>query len=570
MASKASAGLASSLQTGTARLLSRVSTRSCVMGTKGMVACSQPLAAEAGLEILKRGGSAMDAAVCVGACLSVLEPCSTGIGGDGFYLHYNAATKAVTAANGSGRAPAALTLDAARAASPDDAQSLPTHHAHTVTVPGLVAMWCDALDRHGSGAVSRADVLARSVELAREGFPVAPVASSLWANSEGLLKAQRNGGELLTVEGRAPAAGELFKREGLAEVLELIRTAGKAGFYAGRVAEAVVAEVQEQGGVLSLEDLAAHETTFSDSISSTYGGVNVHGHPPNGQGITALIALNILEHLEETGRVGFGREEWGSTATVHAMVEALRLAFADARHFVGDPAVSEIPVAQLLSKEYAARRAELFDPAKAAVDVREGQPLKDSCTVSFQVVDSHGNAVSMVNSTYMGFGTCMVPKGTGFTLQNRGVAFSLDPTSVNCIAPGKRPYHTIIPCITTDAVTGELHTTFTNMGGYMQPQGHVQHLINMLRCKMDPQESIDLPRFCILNDQYSGVFGRVAFEPGFREETLRALRDMGHDVYVVDGLDRSLLGRAQIIGRLPNGVLVAGSDSRTDGCAIGY
>eukprot|EP01061_Rhynchopus_euleeides_P002888 TRINITY_DN12227_c0_g3_i1.p1 TRINITY_DN12227_c0_g3~~TRINITY_DN12227_c0_g3_i1.p1 ORF type:complete len:321 (+),score=115.79 TRINITY_DN12227_c0_g3_i1:2-964(+) len=320
---------------------------------------------------------------------------------------------------------------------------------------------------------------------------------------------------------------------------------------------------------MTLQDLQQHRTTSEQPLRADYGGVAVWGHPPNGQGIAALIALNIISELERRGTISLGPDTRDSPQTLHCLIEVLRLAFADARQYVCDPAHTLVPSKALLSKEYAAKRADLFDPARASADVQAGQPLKDSCTVSFQVVDPEGNAVSMVNSTYMGFGTCLVPKGTGLTLQNRGHNFSLDAESANCLEPGKRPYHTIIPCITTDAATGELHTTFTNMGGFMQPQGHVQHLVNLLRCGMDPQESIDAPRFCVLNDAYSGIFGRVALEPRL-QPVVEELRKLGHDAYVADGLDRAVFGRAQIIGKLPSGVLVAGSDARADGCALGW
>ena len=541
------------------------------MGTNGMVACTQPLAAEAGLAILKKGGNAAEAAVTVGACLAVLEPCSTGLGGDGFYLQYDGQSKQVTAVNGSGRAPQSLTLDVAKSVS-EGKNALPTFHPHTITVPGVVHMWIEALERNPSKNVTRAEVFERAIQLCEEGFPVSQVAAGFWEHYSPQIKEQRHGAELLTPAGKAPAAGEIFKRPTLAKTLRAISDHGKDGFYKGWVAEAITKEIQDAGGLLSTEDLAAHTTTYDSSISTDFGGVTVHGHPPNGQGITALIALNIVKEIEKNGKVDLSEGKRHSPETLHCLIEALRLAFADAHQFVCDPAHHDIPIAALLSSDYAKTRASLFNPSKAAADVTAGQPLKDSCTVSFQVTDSSGNAISMVNSTYMGFGTCMVPEGTGMTLQNRGYNFSLDASSPNCLQPGKRPYHTIIPCITTHTESGELHTTFTNMGGFMQPQGHVQHLVNLLYCGMDPQESIDEPRFCILNDAYSGVFGRVAIEPGFDNEDalLASLRALGHDTYVMNGPERATMGRAQIIAKLDNGVMLAGSDARADGCAMGW
>eukprot|EP01063_Lacrimia_lanifica_P020886 TRINITY_DN28167_c0_g1_i1.p1 TRINITY_DN28167_c0_g1~~TRINITY_DN28167_c0_g1_i1.p1 ORF type:complete len:582 (+),score=188.11 TRINITY_DN28167_c0_g1_i1:217-1746(+) len=509
----------------------------------------------------------MDAAVAVGAVLAVVEPCSTGLGGDGFCLYYDSASEKVHAVNGSGRAPRGLSLDAAQQASGGpDAKVFPPYHAHTVTVPGVVAMWCDVLDKYGSGAVTVKDALARAVQLAEDGFPVSEVAAAFWKLTEAQLQERDTQRTLLTPDGAAPEAGALFRRPDTAAVLKAIQAHGRAGYYDGWVAEAVVAAVAAEGGVLSLADLSDHTTSYPEAISADFAGVRVWGHPPNGQGITALIALNILTALERAGKIDLSAP--GPEAT-HAMIEALRLALADAARFVADPDVVPVPVAELLSTAYAEARAAGVDLSKATADVQAGQPLKDSCTVSFQVVDAQGSAVSMVNSNYMGFGTCIVPAGTGFTLQNRGYNFSLDAASPNCYAPGKRPYHTIIPCITTTPA-GALHSTFTNMGGFMQPQGHVQHLVNLLRRGMNPQESIDRPRFCILNDQYSGRYGVIAVEAACPEELVADLRRRGHSVEVVDGTGRGVVGRAQIIVRLPSGVLVGGSDARADGCAIGY
>eukprot|EP01062_Namystynia_karyoxenos_P078465 TRINITY_DN8074_c0_g1_i1.p1 TRINITY_DN8074_c0_g1~~TRINITY_DN8074_c0_g1_i1.p1 ORF type:complete len:617 (+),score=186.87 TRINITY_DN8074_c0_g1_i1:74-1852(+) len=564
-----------------ARLQQVAPSRMPVICPKAAVACSQPLAAEAGLQVLRRGGNAVDAAIAVTAALAVTEPCSTGMGGDAFLLFYDSASQTVHAANGSGRAPEKLTREhiISKLGLPADAAEIsPASHALCVTVPGAVGLWCDALERWGSGKVSRADVLGRAAELAEEGFPVAPVCAAGWqASEEDLRKASDNCGEILMADPaapggrRAPAAGEWWKNPGAAAVLRRIGAEGKAAFYSGAVAEAICAEVQSHGGVLSTADLAAHTTTWPAAISCEYGGVRVWEHPPNGQGVTALVALNILTALERKGAVSFSRGTLGTADHIHTQIEALRLAFADARHYVCDPDKGSVPLEWLLSEQYAAERAAAIDPrGKAMADVRHGQPPKDAHTVSFQVVDAEGNAVSMVNSNYMGFGTGLVPKGCGFTLQNRGHNFSLTPGHPNCVAPGKRPYHTIIPCITT-LPSGELHMTMTNMGGFMQPQGHLQHLVNMLRCGMDPQQSIDAPRFCILNDAYSGISGVVGVEENLVDErTAAELRARGHNLQVVTGGARGLFGRAQIIVRAANGALWAGSDGRADGCAIGY
>eukprot|EP00659_Diplonema_papillatum_P006831 gene6831-10477_t len=542
-----------------------------------MVACSQSLAGQAGVDILKKGGNAMEAAVCVGACLAVLEAGSTGLGGDGFCLYYDAGEKKVQAINGSGRTPAALTLDVALQVVPEGDTSLPLMHAHTVTVPGVVAMWLDCLEKYSSGKVSRADVFAAAVDFADNGFAVGQVASAEWKAQEPKLKARKHGSEMLLNGNRAPEAGDVMHRKQLARVLESISQEGKSALYEGRVAQAIVDAIKELGGVMELSDLKQHETTFAEPVTAEFAGLTVHGHPPNGQGLTALIALNILTELEKK-ETGGPRAEWDSPERLHTLVEIIRLAFADAKKYIGDPdhasggsvnSVNET-VKALLAQEYAASRAALVDPGKRSDEVPHGYPLKDSCTVSFQVVDAQGNAVSMVNSTYMGFGTCIVPKDTGFTLQNRGHNFNLEKGHANCLAPRKRPYHTIIPCITTHA-DGSLHSTFTNMGGFMQPQGHVQHLVNMLHYGLDPQESVDRPRFCVLNDPYSGVFGRVGLEEGFSPETRDGLKALGHDAFYLTGLERTLVGRAQIICKKQgSSVLVAGSDPRADGAALGW
>ena len=554
------------------------SSRSCVMATEGMVASSNPLATEAGLSVLKSGGNAMDAAIAVGAALAVVEPCSTGLGGDGFCLYYSASDKKVSAVNGSGRCPGNLTIEkVVESYKKEGFDSLPPSHPHTATVPGVVAMWIDCLQKFGSGSVSREQIFESALRYAKKGFPVAPVCSAAWKESEGSLKSAPNGEEILSA-GKAPTTGSLFKRPEVFNVLSEIVKSGKDGFYKGWVAEAITSTLQGVGSVMSQDDLDRHTTSFINPISTEFLSKTVYGHPPNGQGITALIALNIIKE-ELKKRNEEDRQPFGSVSQLHLQLEALRLAFADAKEFVTDPEYGGEEqqknyadlIESLLSQKYASNRSDNISQERAMTDeeCRHGQPLKDSCTVSFQVVDVHGNAVSMVNSNYMGFGTGIVPKGTGFTLQNRGYNFSLDPSHKNALAPNKRPYHTIIPCITTNN-DGTLHSTFTNMGGFMQPQGHVQHLLNMLLHEMDPQQSIDAPRFCILNDSYSGVFGQVAYEGEFSSEVIEKLKAMGHNMQPVNGMQRAAFGRAQIIVKLDNGVLVAGSDARADGCAMGY
>ena len=445
------------------------SRRSPVYGKGGMVAASQPLAAAAGLEMLLKGGNAADAAVATAAALNVTEPTSTGIGGDMFALFFDASTKQVSALNGSGRAPAALTLERLKREGFDE---LPPYHAYTITVPGACAGWCDLIERHGT--LSLSEILAPAVRLAEEGFPVAPLTSYFWKRgAERQLRSAPNGSEL-TINGRAPQAGEIFRNPGLARTFQKMAAGGKQAFYQGEIAEAIAAVIKEAGGCVTVTDLAAHTSTWETPISVTYRGFRVHECPPNGQGLTALLALNLLEGYDLESLESLSAER------LHLEIEALRLAFADARWYISDPQFADIPVSQLLSKEYAAERRRLIDPSRATLDQKRGVPVASSDTVYFSVADKYGNACSFINSNYMGFGTGIVPKGWGFSLQNRGHNFDLTPGHPNALAPGKRPYHTIIPAMATYAKDESLFASFGVMGGFMQPQGHVQVLAALL------------------------------------------------------------------------------------------
>jgi len=533
------------------------SRRSTVYSRNGIVATSQPLATAAGLEILTRGGNAADAAVAAGAALNVTEPSSTGIGGDMFALFYSADTKRVTALNGSGRAPAALTLD--RLKKEGFSTELPPFHAHTVTVPGACAGWFDLIERHGSRSMT--EILAPAIRLANEGFPVSPITSHSWQRgAQNQLKSAPNGHEL-TIGGLGPNAGEIFRNPNLARTFELVARGGVSAFYQGEIAEAIVGVIKEAGGCLSLEDLASHTSTWEEPISVTYRGVRVYECPPNGQGITALIALNILEGFDLSALTPL------STEHLHLMIETLRLAFADARWYVADPKFSNVPIQELLSKEYASQRRKLIDRKHATIDRKRGTPVSSSGTVYLSVVDKFGNACSFINSNYWGFGTGIVPKGYGFTLQNRGHNFSLDPHHPNALEPRKRPYHTIIPAMVTRE-DGSLYASYGVMGGFMQPQGHVQVLSALLDHGLDPQSALDLPRFCI-DVEESG--GGVALEEGIPANVVLDLEKLGHPVYSVGGFDRSLFGRGQVVVRDgETGVLCAGSDPRADGCAMTF
>lgn len=537
------------------------SRRSPVYGLGGMVATSQPQAVAAGLEILSQGGDAADAAVATAAALNVTEPTSTGLGGDCFALYYDASSGLISALNGSGRAPASLSIE--RLNREGISGELPTFHPYTITVPGACAGWCDLVARHGRLPISQ--VLAPAIRLAEQGFPVTPITAYFWERSIPRLNGAPGGTEM-TIDGRAPQAGEIFRNRGLARTLRKVAEGDKAAFYQGEIAEAIARVVQQAGGCLALEDLAAHSSTWEQPISTTYRGLRVWECPPNGQGLAALLALKLLEGFD------LGSMPALSTQRIHLMIEALRLAFADTRWYVADPAFDPAPLEWLLSKDYAAERRKLIHLDRATIDQKHGTPTSSSDTVYLTVVDAEGNACSFINSNYKGFGTGIIPSGWGFTLQNRGLGFSLDPSHPNALAPGKRPYHTIIPgMITVDSeaksgIPNTLYASYGVMGGYMQPQGHMQVVSALLDDLLDPQAALDRPRFCI-DDGTAG--GRVALEEGISPEVLIGLENRGHSVYSVSGQARALFGRGQIICRdTSTGVLCGGSDPRADGCAM--
>ncbi|KIS69679.1 uncharacterized protein UMAG_10073 [Mycosarcoma maydis] len=564
------------------------SRRSTVLSTKGVVASSQPLASSAGIEILNAGGNAADAAVAVAAALNVTEPCNTGIGGDAFCLFYDAEKRTVRAFNGSGRAPQAMTLDMLRSKGVQGVE-IPGNSIHSVTVPGAAATWVDTVEKLGSGKLTMQDILAPAIRLAEQGYPVHEGTAYLWARSEKLIKSASPNADEMLYHGRAPRTGELMRMPTLARTLRELATKGKQGFYTGRVAQAIVDVVQSQGGVLELDDLKDHldrGTEEVEPIKYTYNhpagardlagkeGVTMYECPPNGQGLTTLVALGILDQLQNQGKVGdLAQVKHNSAEYLHALIEALRLAFADTRYHVSDPHHSQHDVAALLLKpEYLAERARLFDPKKASAELEKGSPANTCDTVYFSVTDQYGNACSFINSNYAGFGTGAVPAGCGFTLQNRGAGFTLVDGHPNCVAPRKRPYHTIIPAMATRG--DELFLSFGVMGGFMQPQGQLQVLLNILHHGFSIQDALDAPRFCIGAGMVGpeGATSQVYLEHGVDQAVVDELQRMGHQVNVVNGWGRLQFGRGQVIQKVHNdvGKLVwaAGSDPRADGQAI--
>jgi gamma-glutamyltranspeptidase/glutathione hydrolase len=537
-----------------------ISRRSPVLSTRGMVATSQPLATLAGLDILRAGGNAADAAVAAAAVLQVTQPCSTGLGGDCFVLHYSSERKIVEALNGSGRSPHALTLDLIRDSGFQE--RLPPHHPYTVTVPGAPAAWFDAQKRWGRLDLSQ--ILAPAIDLAERGFPVSPLTANWWqAGAERLLSRPRHGGELM-IDGRGPHAGEVMRLPRLARSLQLLAEQGKEPFYRGPIAEKIVAAVAEVGGLLSLEDLAKHESQWLEPIRTRYRDYHIWECPPNGHGLTVLLALNILEACD------FTKASVGTVDRLHLMIEAMRLAFADARHYVSDPDFNSIPVEELLAREYARHRAAAISMSHAMEPPMRGDPLSlgpgAGDTVYFCVSDEDGNACSFINSNFLDFGTGIVPEGCGFSIQNRGYGFVLDPNHPNGLAPGKRPYHTIIPGLCTHAETGRLHMVFGVMGGMMQPQGHLQVVSALLDEALDPQAALDRGRFQLEEGLPNGD---VLVEDSIDSRAVGELESRGHHIRVLSGLERSLFGLGQVILRDQHGVYWGGSDPRGDGCALG-
>ncbi|KAK7186414.1 hypothetical protein DPSP01_013107 [Paraphaeosphaeria sporulosa] len=576
------------------------SRRSVIHSTKGIVSCTQPLASAAGIEVLRKGGNAADAAVAVAAAINVMEPGSTGIGGDMFCLFYDAKTKKVSAMNGSGRSGKDVTLDKIRGAlkiKDGETGQIPMSSVHAVTVPGAAAGWVDCVERFGSKKVTLEDVLAPAIELADKGYPISELSATFWANSEKSIKqASPNFAEILKKDAsaqdgcRAPKAGEIMRNPTIANTFKLLAKHGKKGFYEGEVAEQLVKVVSDLGGFLTLDDLKHHAEAGSEPVdpislkytgqgvgSNTDGGVELWEHPPNGQGIVALMALGIIQELEKQGKIPtWSYKDHNSTAYLHAVIEALRIAFADAHWFVTDPNVVKVPSAELISSSYLAERAKQFDPKSVISAPVHGSPAHlQSDTVYFCCSDSEGNAISFINSNYGGFGTCIVPKGCGFTLQNRGANFSLAADHPNVLAPRKRPYHTIIPGLVTYAKDSSLHSVFGVMGGFMQPQGHVQVLLNQEVFKLNPQDALDSPRICIgagmPGDDGKMTDATVYIEEGIDAKVVEELKALGHNVQKLSGYGRGMFGRGQIIRQhFDDGVMVwsGGSDLRGDGAAV--
>jgi gamma-glutamyltranspeptidase/glutathione hydrolase len=522
--------------------------RSTVYAPNGAVATSQPLATGAALRVLQEGGNAFDAAVTAAAVLNVVEPHMTGMGGDVFALFWSAREGRLVGLDATGRSGSLATPDTILALGMDD---VPYRGARAVTVPGALSGWARLLEEYGTLTLARA--LEPAIVVAEGGFPVSPIIAGQWQGTQEVLRRDPGARDTYLMEdGEAPEAGEWFRNPDLASTFRRVARGGPQVFYGGELGREIVEAVQEQGGFLTLEDLRSHESQWVEPLSVDFRGYTVWELPPAGQGIAALQMLKLLEPFDLAG-MGHNSPEY-----LHHLVEAKKLAFADLARYVSDRAHLEEDPTALLADEYIQERRTLLDPDRAAERVDPGRPFHRGETIYLSVADREGNMVSFINSIYEYFGSGVVVPGTGFTLQNRGAGFTLEEGHPNRIGPRKRPFHTLIPGFVTR--DGEPWLAFGVMGGSMQPQGHVQLLLNLLLFDMDLQDAVDAPRF----RSFGGA--RLALESPVGEEVRRALEAMGH---VLVDESRVAFGGAQAVMRLDPG-WAAGSDPRKDGMAAGH
>ncbi|SEO54353.1 gamma-glutamyltransferase family protein [Paenibacillus sp. OV219] len=531
------------------------SRRTATVARGGMVATSQPLASQAGLRVLQQGGNAIDAAIAAAACLTVVEPTSNGIGGDAFaILWYKGQMYGL---NASGGAPSLLTLDAVKQRG--YAGEMPASGWLPVTVPGAPGAWASLSERFGK--LPFAQLMEPAIAYADGGYPVSPELSIKWSRAYEVWKARReSGGEgasgvydewfrVFAPNGRAPRPGEMWRSEGHAFALREIAATKGESFYRGELAERIDRYARESGGLLRKEDLAAFRPEWVQPLSVNYRGYDVWELPPNGQGLVALMALNVLN--------GIPLGDKDSVETYHAQIESLKLAFADGKHYITDPARMNVSAEELLSQDYAAQRRSLIG---AEALMPEPGELPKGGTVYLAAADGEGNMISFIQSNYNGFGSGVVVPGTGISLQNRGNSFSLDPAHANVLEPGKRPYHTIIPGFLTK--DGEPIGPFGVMGAFMQPQGHLQVISNLIDYKLNPQAALDAPRWQWTEGK------QVLVEAEVPPAIAKGLQERGHHIQVM--ADRKAFGCGQVIWREPSGVLIGGTEPRTDGCIASW
>ena len=520
------------------------SNRYCVTAANGIVASGSNLATAAGLEVMQKGGNAIDAAIATAAALTVTEPTSNGLGSDAFALVW--VKDKLYGLNASGYSPYDISIRKVKERCQDG--KMPQFGWIPVMVPGCVDAWGKLIDRFGK--LTLKDVLAPAIRYASDGYPVSPMLAKLWEMECGVFKKNFSGkkehGELFrlfTKDGEPYRFGEIVKLPDIAKTLKMIGEQGRDVFYKGEIASALVKQSQRDGGFFTMKDLEDYEAVWVDPISVKYRGYEVCEIPPNGQGIVALMALNILKE--------FRFEDRDSIETLHKQIEAIKIAFADAKKYVTDPEYMNIDYHELLRPEFGRERAKLIQE-KAILP--EPCDLSKSGTVYLCAADREGNMVSYIQSNYMGFGSGIVVEGYGVSLQNRGADFSLNENDTNALGGHRRSYHTIIPGFLLK--DGKPVGPFGVMGGYMQPQGHVQVLMNMIDFNLNPQMALDKPRFQWIEGK------KILLEPSFNDETVKQLVEKGHDARKASS--SVSFGRGQIIQRLDNGVLVAATESRTD------
>jgi gamma-glutamyltranspeptidase/glutathione hydrolase len=531
--------------------IDRVQGRSMVMTTRGIVASEHPLASQAGASILAAGGHAVDAAIAANAAMGVVAPMMNGIGGDLFAIVYDAASGELHGINGSGCTPAGLTIDSLRAGG---VTHMPQTGIHAVTIPGAVAAWSMLSDRFGRQPLG--DVLSPAIQIADEGFPVPEITAAEWAGGEGLLRADEEAARVYLPGGQVPRIGQIFKNRDLATSYRALASDGRDAFYRGDIARRIVSCSRRRGGALTAVDLAEYDAEWVAPLSTTYRGWTVYELPPNGQGIAALMMLNLMEHAP------IGAYGHNSAEALHTLIEAKKLAYADMARHVCDPAFYQSPAATLVSKAYAAQRAREIDPARARAEVSPGAlPTKGGDTTYLSVVDRDGNMVSLIQSNFANFGSGLVPEGAGFVLQSRGGLFTLDPSHPNALAPRKRPLHTIIPGFMTG---GDVKVAFGIMGGWNQSQAHVQFVSNVIDHGMNIQAALEAARVTKLT--FTGcdvmVESRVPVPARF------GLSDRGHEIDL-QGAFSSMVGGGQSVMRDYAARVNSGaSDPRKDGAAI--
>jgi len=530
--------------------------RSEVIGQNGMVATSHPLATQIGLDILKKGGTAIDAAIAANVALGLMEPTGNGIGGDLFAIVWDAESKKLHGLNASGPAPKDISIDYFR---DNDLEKIPSYGPLPVTVPGAVDGWIKLHKKFGK--LEFRTLFEPAIAYAKNGFPVTETIAYYLKNSQKRFEKYPNFNDLWVKNGSMPAKGEIFKNPQLAKTLETIALKGREGFYEGEVANVMVDFIQSQGGFLTHEDLSSFHSEWTPPVSSNYRGYDVWELPPNGQGIAALQILNILEKFD-LKKMGLFSAEY-----IHLFTEAKKLAFADRAKYYADPNFSSIPVQELISKEYAAERSKRRDFEKPS-QTDEAGILKSGDTIYLTAADQYGNMISLIQSNYRGMGSGMVPPGLGFMLQDRGELFSLDPDHKNSLEGGKRPFHTIIPAFVTK--DGEPFMSFGVMGGATQPQAHAQIIINMIDFELNLQEAGDAPRIVHSGssqptDEVMLDGGTLSIERGFGSEIENELTNKGHQLKY----EKGIFGGYQAI-MLKNGIYYGASETRKDGQAAGY